>query len=274
METEEKGEAYLLQRPAVAVLDAVGQVPGLWETYVVKGGLALRYAYGSPRETHDLDFNAIHDFTPHVTPEKVEHLYAFCDRLDEGPQRVSERYGYAHMCVQYRELSSELPVIFVRVGHTEVPACTPPYDAFVEVQVTLSDLICETRPAELDGVPIHVPALEDILADKLKVLIQQPLRRTFRSSDLFDLWYYTTCAEKPVDRERLARFLQQKSAAWADILPITREKYRDPRVKAHVAVHFDEIRGQLPPSFRLPSVDEAFAAVLALVDALDLPERA
>lgn len=259
------------ERAVAAVLDAIGHVPGLWEQYVVKGGLALRYVYGSPRETQDLDFNAIHDYTPTITPEKVEHLHGFCDRLTRGLIEAAPRHGFADLRVQHREMSREIPVLFAHIGYAETGGLVAPYEQFVDMQVTLSDMICETRKGEFAGVPIHVPALEDILADKLKVLIQQPLRRTFRSSDLFDLWFYHT-TNGTLDRRKLTRFLKEKSSKWTDVLPITKAKYRDPAVRAHVAVHFDEIQNQLGNGFRLPDIDEALASVLDLVDSLDLPD--
>jgi hypothetical protein len=264
----------MLERAALAVLDAVGQVPGLWDRYVVKGGLALRYAYGSPRETSDLDFNSVRAFAAAApSAEPAGLLQTFCDELEEGLGRVAPKYGFDRLTVQFREFLNELPVIYVRVGYTHVPDREPPFDHYVELQATLSEMIRETRPAEVEGLPIRVPALEDILADKLKVLLQQPLRQTFRSADLFDLWYYADRFDGPLDPAKVGRFLREKVAPWQPTPPPTQASFRDPAVKAHVAANFDGVREQLPPPFPMPSVDEAYASVLRLVDALGLPER-
>ncbi len=263
----------MLQRAVLAVLDAVGQAPGLWDRYVVKGGLALRYAYGSPRRTPDLDFNTVRGFAETLPPDRLDVLHAFCDRLEEGLAQVAPRYGFARLVVQFREFLSDYPVIYVRVGYTHVPGRMPPYDDYVELQATLGAQICETRPAEVEGLPVRVPVLEDILADKLKVLLEQPHRGTYRASDLFDLWYGATRLGGAFDRAKVGRYLREKYPASADLPPLTKAAYRDPSVRAHAAEHFDALREQLPPAFAMPSVDEALAAVHRLVDALDLPER-
>ena len=70
----------------------------------------------------------------------------------------------------------------------------------------------------------------------------------------------------------MVRYVDEKQASWDEVQPLTKVAYRAPAVKAHVARDFDAIRSQLPSSFSTPSVDDAFAAVLRLVDALDLPE--
>lgn len=264
----------MLQRAAMAVLDAIGQVPGLWDQYVVKGGLALRYAYGSPRRTHDLDFNTVADYAASLGAAGTEPLHAFCDRLEEGLALVAPRYGFSRLVLQFREFLSDYPVIYLRLGYTHVPDREPPYDDFLEMQATLSTQIRATQMAEAEGLPIRVPLIEDIVADKLKAILQQPLRDVYRPADLFDLYYVATALGDAFDREKVTRFLVEKSASWDDVPAVTRAAFRDPAVAAHATARFDEVADQLPPTFQMPSADEAFEAVLGLVEALDLPEKA
>jgi len=262
----------MLERATRAVLDAAGQVPGLWDRYVVKGGLALQYVYGSPRQTQDLDFNTVRAYARALPEDARGVLHAFCDALEAGLGQVAPRYGFARLDLQFREFLNEMPVLYIRVGYTHVPERQPPSDDFVEMQVTLGDQICETREADVDGLPVRVPVLEDIVADKLRVLLQQPDRRIFRSSDLFDLWYRAAHLDGRFDRARVVRFLDEETRDWHTLPPVTKASYRDPAVKLHAAIRYDDVRAQLPPSFVPPPVDEAYDALLRLVDSLDLPD--
>src|SRR5690625_7983708 len=80
------------------------------------------------------------------------------------------------------------------------------------MQVTLCEVVCETRTATVDGVRVHAASLEDILAEKLKAMAQQVDRGITRSADVFDLWYYARQTVPAPDVQLMRRFLRKKSA--------------------------------------------------------------
>lgn len=258
-------------RARLTVLDAVAHSPELWRAYVLKGGLALHFAYDSPRRSSDLDFSAVEPFTSEITEAKERRILRFCHTLDAGLEAVAARHGLAGLAVQRRTLSDEIPALLAEVGYSAEARAENRYDDAIEMQVVLSEVVCETAEAEIEGVPIHVPSLDDVLAEKLKALLQQVPRDTARSTDVFDLWYFLAASERPVDRAKVADFLQRKSTPWPTILPLARSKFADPAVRAHAASAYDDIASDLGDGLALPPFEEAFGTVLRFVETLDLP---
>jgi predicted nucleotidyltransferase component of viral defense system len=258
-------------RARLAVLDALAHTPELWRAYVLKGGLALHFAYGSPRRSSDLDFSAVEPFSSEITEANERRILRFCHTLDAGLEAVAARHGLAGLAVQRRTLSDEIPALLAEVGYSAEARAENRYDDAIEMQVVLSEVVCETAESHIEGVPIHVPSLDDVLAEKLKALLQQVPRDTARSTDVFDLWYFLEISEHPVDRAKVADFVRQKSTPWPAIQPLARSEFADERVRAHAASAYDGIAASLGDGLALPPFDEAFGAVLRFVRSLDLP---
>ena len=268
----------LTQTPAdrarLAVLAAVRRSDELWGRYALKGGLALRLAYGSPRRSDDLDLTAVKPFAADVAEAQEVALLRFGYRLNEALAETALDWGCAQVRVQRRRLSDELPALLCEVGYTTDPAATPPFEGTVPMQVTLSEVVCETAQAEAAGIPLYVATLEDILAEKLKALAQQVYREgASRASDVFDLWYFSAWSEHALDVHRIVECLREKAAKWDVIQPVTRARYRDPAVRASATEGYEGLRDKVDDSsIPFPPFDDAFSAALALVDRLPLPE--
>lgn len=258
-------------RARLAVLDALAHAPELWRGYVLKGGLALHFAYGSPRRSSDLDFSAVEPFTSAISEANERRILHFCHRLDEELDAVAARHGLAGLSVQRRQLSDEIPALFAEIGYSAEERAEILYDDMVEMQVVLSEVVCETAEAEVEGVPIHVPSLDDVLAEKLKALLQQVPRDTPRSADVFDLWYFVEASCRPIDRAKVADFLRRKSEPWPSVQPVTAGAFAAPGVRTYAASAYDALGSALGDGTALPPFDEAFEGVLRFVATLDLP---
>ena len=259
----------------LAVLDAVARTPAFFDAYVLKGGLALHLAYGSPRRSHDLDFNAVAAY-PRAVDEATSHtLIHAAHALERALAEVASAHGFAGMAVQLKQLSDEIPVLLTQVGYGLTSDETPPYRRAVEMQITLCEPVCATTTARVGALRLHVPTLEDILSEKLKALAQQVERHngSSRASDVFDLWYFATQSPNQPDSATLRDCLLEKAADLGG-LPLQAETFRHPRVRASGEDGYAELQANLPAPLTLPPFDDAFAAVLALVDALDLPAPA
>lgn len=260
-------------RARLAVLAALRRSSSLWGRYVLKGGLALRLVYGSPRRSDDLDLTAVQPFADDVAEAQEVALLRFGYRLNEALAETAADWDLARACVQRRRLSDELPALLCEVGYATDAAAEPPFEEAVAMQVTLSEVVCETTQAKAAGVPLYVTTLEDILAEKLKAVAQQAYREgASRASDVFDLWYFSTQSEHPLDVGRLVECLREKAAKWEVIQPVTRARYSDPAVRAGAADGYERLRNQVERGVPFPPFDEAFGAALAFIDRLPLPE--
>ena len=264
-----------VDRALRAVLEALASEPLLARDYILKGGLALRLVYGSPRISDDLDLSSAKPFTADVTEEKNDLLLAFCDLLEKALESVECRYGLRGMHVLERTLSTEIPALLGSVGYFDrerTGGNREPEE--VKMQVTLSEFICESARFQVDGVTVHAAALEDILADKLKAMLQQVTRNKLRPMDVYDLWYFSMESPRPVNLERLREYLEIKAARWQEVFPPTRQRFHVDALRVHSEEGYADLLDRIGPNAPRVDFDDAFAGVLALVDRLELPELA
>lgn len=260
------------ERARLAVLAAINEYPELWEEYVLKGGLALRYGYDSPRQSGDLDFSSLRSGSNLITGPKQQRLLQFCDLVDDGLEQVASSFDFTHISVSERTLSEELPVVMTEVRFADKADAS--HEDRVKMQVSSTDIICETMQAEIEGIPVHVPSLDDVLAEKLKSLLQQPVRKSVRSSDIYDIWFFSSRSTQPVDVQKITTFLKQKSAEADAIRPLTKSLFYDPEVQRYAASSYDALVEQLREGDDFPAFEDAFEEVLRFVDRLALPEEA
>jgi predicted nucleotidyltransferase component of viral defense system len=120
----------------------------------------------------------------------------------------------------------------------------------------------------LQGNSILVCTLEDILAEKLRALLQQPIRNRHREQDVYDIARFTIQSARPMDRLKIAEYLKRKAAVRE--IEVRRSAFDD-KVRSMAEFEYDtRIRRQGGDDY-IP-FDKAWEAVLALVNSLDLPD--
>lgn len=248
----------------LATLAALDATENLRDHYALKGGLVLRHVYGSPRVSEDLDFNHVGAFPNSVNEEHRAVLDDFCGRLAEGLARMAPAYGLTRAAVRVEKWSTVLPTVFAHVVYEAEDS-----EGTVEMQVTLSEAVCRTARARVGGVPVLASALEDTVADKLKVLIQQVPRHQVRHSDVFDLWFALERATLVPDPAVVATCLHQKTAMWPDLLPLSSARFRDDAVRTFAEAGYRALRAE-QPDLPFAPFDVVWARIQALVDALGL----
>lgn len=257
----------LRHRATRAILDAIGRTPPLYDPFVLKGGLALHLGFGSPRRSHDVDLNAVTPVARQITEETMDRLCSFRHQLNEALDTVRAEYDFESLETQAGTLSKEMPTLMTEVRYRSAGG----REGAVQLQVTLSDVVCDTVRRTIRGIPLHLPALEDIIADKLKALLQQAPRDKVRSNDVFDVWYFAEVSPLPVDPAVVTDYLLRKSRHGVKIPAPSKRHFRRKSVVAYSASSYDELAALLPDGIDLPPFRDAYAAVLGFVDRLDLP---
>ena len=261
----------------LAVLDALADDDVLFEGYALKGGTALRLAYRTPRASVDIDLTSLERFADQPASEGLAALGAFCDRLDAALARVRGRHDLTDLYVQSRSVIPKkkdprsFPAFRVTVGYSRVADRRRPYADIVGLDVSLNDVVCAAEIVTVGGVDVHVSSLDDIVAEKLRSLLQQVVRNRNRPGDIYDLWFLTTRAVRLLDADRIASFLVEKSRHKEGLGEVTAARFHDPEVRARAAVGYEEIAQRLPSDRDLPPFATAFDRMLAYVDALPLP---
>lgn len=272
--------AHLPEDDAIrAVLDALGRDEYLSEEYVLKGGNALRYAFFGRRASVDLDLSAKTIHRDQVREETERLLSDFRDRLNRALEEVKAQYGFATLRVQSTDLpgptfsTRRFPALELKVGYSRDEDRVPPFPDVVRLEVTLNEVVCEDEYAPLEGgAAIHVSSINDIIAEKCRALLQQPIRNRERPADVYDIWFYMDRRPELLGPERITRFLREKTEA-RERITLSKAAFRNPEIRERAATDWDQIGSRLPAGEELPPFETAFEAVLELVGRLDLPEE-
>lgn len=261
-----------------AVLQALSRDDFLRDHFVLKGGNALKLAFDSPRSSVDIDLSSTESY-PNQDHQETEHLRdKVVDRLSQALSHTVPEYHYETMVVQSTEIKPpnlpqrKFPALEIKVGYTELEDRDPPYSDVVKLEMTLNETVCEAEYRSTEGFELHVSSLDDIMAEKLRALLQQVIRNRYRPGDVFDIWFFSTRAPRALDKDRIARFLQEKSEGKVGDGPVSRQMFYHPDVRSRAQEGYAEISERIPDSIPLPPFDEAFGQVLGFVEELDLPE--
>jgi predicted nucleotidyltransferase component of viral defense system len=235
---------------------------------VLKGGNALRFAYQSPRSTKDLDFSV-------ATGEIPDDADRIRSLLNNALRYAERRFNVKAKCQRVKRNPASplatLPTYDVSVGYQF------PSDAYfnsfenrnvptvVPIEISFNDLVCETTG--WSGVQsLQVCSLEDILAEKLRSLLQQKIRNRNRSQDVYDI--AKNIRRSAVDRSKIGCYLRRK----AQVRDIEAQKSSfDDTIRDMAASEYDtRIREEAPRDF-IP-FEDAWQDVLSLVHSLDIPD--
>ena len=138
----------------------------------------------------------------------------------------------------------------------------------VIIEISLNDILCDTDRCELQisTKPLRVCTLEDIIAEKLRALLQQIPRRRSRPQDVFDIASMVRRHGATLDLEKVSDFLVRKSAA-RQVVAI-KSAFND-SVSERALVGYEEV--VLRSTTKIIPFDEAWEEVLALVSRLSIP---
>lgn len=194
-------QRYMERQATEVLLAAVGQCPDYGEKLYLKGGVLMGVVYHSPRQTADIDFTA--DFPPDDAIE--DRLRA---SLDPALQRAAARQGYPYLVCRVQKIKrqprkdhftkADFPALLMTIGYAERD--TPGHNRLDNGQSphTLSMDISFREPIHAiefvhlspdSSAAVHTYSLTDVIAEKLRALLQQPERRRNRRQDVYDIDY-------------------------------------------------------------------------------------
>lgn len=135
----------------------------------------------------------------------------------------------------------------------------------IPLDISTNDPVCDMTEMQLNlSDRIQVCTLEDIAAEKLRALLQQPIRNRNRRQDVLDL--ALILPREDLDLGSVASYLATKSHARG-ITP-TRAAFRSSEIMERALFEYHELAATTTEQF-LP-FDEAWEIVLQVVDQLDM----
>ena len=267
----ENGRSVLEARLRFAqygVLLAIARSRTLGPLLVFKGGNALDFVWQPNRSTRDLDFSVDGSLEESVLArrlasalESVErsHNVAFrVHKIERQPPGDDKTFVTFHVRVGFC-LADEAPNARKRFEEGRSPNVVP-------LDISLNEPICDATEAVLGGsARVRVSTPEDIVAEKLRALLQQSLRNRHRCQDVLDLAVILR-GNVSLDPRRVARFLETKAAARQ--VPVSRRAFRQSDLAERARVDYAALQSTVRSAF-IP-FDEALEAVLSFVDRLPI----
>jgi predicted nucleotidyltransferase component of viral defense system len=259
-----------------AVLHAIAAVRPLREGLVFKGGNALDFVLMPNRSTVDLDFSV--DHTSLLAMPDAEAIRTL---LERGVPVANANLGVMLQVQRFRASPPGEDRHFVtfrgRVGYA-LPDQSRVRQRMVQGEVIPQNIALDISINEPIGgtqlvaigpqLHLRVATLEDIIAEKLRALLQQPIRNRQRRQDLLDIAVILR-QEIDFDRRLVADYLVAKAAA-RDVT-VSTLAFRDPEVARRAGEDYAELEETTRVLF-VP-LEDALALLFGLVEHLDIPRE-
>ncbi|MHB8576288.1 MAG: nucleotidyl transferase AbiEii/AbiGii toxin family protein [Dehalococcoidia bacterium] len=256
------------------VLRSIAESRELSALLVFKGGNALDFVWLPNRSTKDLDFSVLDAsglaevsesrlqallVAALTDPEALSEVVFKIQRVHRNPPELTRPFATFQINVGYA-LPDE-PTLVSRMAR----GLASPH--VVKVEVTINEVVCAAVTTDIgNGHRMRVSTIEDIVAEKLRALLQQPLRNRQRPQDLLDI-ASIMASDLTVDRQLVGDFLTRKAVARA--VPVSRSAFRLPDLIERTRSDYEALTTTARSRF-IP-FDEALAALFELVDSLDIP---
>jgi len=246
-----------------SILDGISQEGTLASQMVMKGGLLLAVKYRSPRFTRDIDFSTnktIHDIN---IEEFLEHFEMGIDIANQN------EYGLAFI-IQKKEVKPSLdkepsyPTLHLKIGFADRNdknqfnrLAQKQSAKVVEIDFSFNEWIDENTSevallqgnGELKHYSIH-----EIVAEKIRSVLQQIIRNRSRYQDIFDLnLLLSTHEQLKKEDEKILVLTLLKAACKSREVPCDENSFSNPEIKKRSGEGYEkELPAQLkedPPPF-------------------------
>jgi predicted nucleotidyltransferase component of viral defense system len=256
------------------VISAISASAALRTRMVMKGGLLMAIRYDSTRFTRDIDFSTRDKYTPGAERALLAELEQQLELFNDG-------LGYDTMCRRQRTKlnpqrpDASFPTLTIGIGYAarsdggqlqRLLHGQSPH--LVEVDYSYNEAVLNIEVLRLsNGQELQIYSHLNFIAEKLRSLLQQPVRRRNRRQDVYDLHLLVTHGVVPrgdTERRRLLDMLRQTCAErgiTAQPGALTNPQVHD-MARAEYASLADEVDGELPV------FDDAYRSVRALYNSL------
>lgn len=261
------------------VLSAVGASVNLRSQMVMKGGMLMAIRYNSLRFTRDADFS-------------TRDLYRAGDEIaivDELRRQIDLANGYSSYDTMCRLQTATLkpkgpiktfPTLSMSVGYA--PRSQPRLlqrlqagqsPTVVEIDVSFNEAVLDAELLRLgNGHDIQVYSLINLMAEKFRSLLQQPLRKRNRRQDVYDLWLLVNGLGQFSDDETIQLAACIEASCGSKGIAVNRKSLADPMIKQMSGVGFAQLKGDVDTQ-DLPDFESAYQVIQAFYESLPWTDR-
>jgi hypothetical protein len=263
---------YRQRQVTEILLAAISLVTDLKASLYLKGGILMNLVYDSPRNTSDVDF------TTTLAPEEYQPF--FQTHLDQGMRRAAARLGYTDLVCKVQSVKTQprefvgarFPALSITIGsarrgtNEERRLNEGQAPQTLQVDITFHEPVENIEIIQLDpSGDLNGYALTEVIAEKLRALLQQKQRNRVRRQDVYDIAYLID--RFPLDEKEQAEVLRMflRKSRERDIAA-DRDSLSDPEIAARARSQWESMQAEL--DHPLPDFDASFAAVEAFYRAL------
>jgi len=259
------------------LLAAIGLTPELKDSMILKGGALMMLGYDSPRGTQDVDFSINADPEPFTSQIR--------EMLNPAMARASADLGYITLVTRVQRLKKE-PKLFeeadgpalsitiayaVRGSKDEARLSIGQGIQVLKIDLSFKEPLNNISPHSLDNTDVEINAysLEDLMAEKIRSLLQQPDRDRFRRQDVYDISWLADNSE--YSEEMMAEILGSlltKSKSRGIFPNINSIENPDIAIRSERDWH--TLQDELP--YELPSFSECFEKTKSFYKSLPWPK--
>lgn len=183
------------------ILRAIAHSDELAPVMVMKGGILLAIRYQSSRFTKDVDFS---------TQQRLQdvHIPSFIEQIKNALELVSleNEYGLAitlqSQVLNPKKVDSLFATLQMKIGYANRAApnelrklASGQSAKTVQIDYSFNEWASDVENGDIDGGSLAMYAYHDLIAEKLRSVLQQPIRNRARFQDIYDLCLLLDCME-------------------------------------------------------------------------------
>lgn len=260
------------------ILAAISNDQALKANMVLKGGILMAVRYQSHRYTKDIDLSSEKGLSE-ITPEATQQA------LDNSLALTIEALDYDLDCkvqsckrMPSNQKNPTFPSINLKIGyaykgtakHRRLLALQSPTS--ISIDYSLNELTPNVEKFNLaEGEEILVYSLTDLIAEKIRSILQQAARNRSRRQDIFDI-HMVLSSDLDVDeveKGKIFRSLMDKSES-RNITP-NKESLDDPEIRQRSQAEYHTLQDELADG-QLPDFDESYDMVVEFYKSLPWSE--
>ncbi len=239
------------------ILSSIASDPDLKANMVIKGGILLAVRYQSHRYTKDIDFSTTQKLVD-INPDDIE------EALNKAFKKTAAKLDYDMDCLiqsckvqPANKPDASFPSVKISVGYARKGSrehdrlMAKNCSRRVSIDYSLNELMPNIEKISIsDEEELIAYTLTDLIAEKLRSMLQQKKRKRARRQDIFDLVLLLEKYPSLDDEEKQEIFksLIDKSKS-RDVDPEI-NSLDDPEIRKRAAKDYptlaDEIEGELP----------------------------
>lgn len=274
VEAEQEPGRHTFRQAVHLVLRAIAKSEVLAPAMIMKGGILLAVRYRSTRFTRDIDFSTSQRFQQQAIPSLLTNIEEAL-----APVSADNEYGLAlrlqsHQIKPPNRPDVSFPTLQLRIAYADrqnpgamrrlISKGAP---TLVHVDYSFNEWVTDIEEHQVDGGALRMYAFHDLIAEKLRSVLQQPIRNRERYQDIYDLNLLLNSAE-PITSADRAIVLDKLIQASRDRLDTpNRTALRDPQIVQLSQRQYGSALPQMVAN-SLPPFDIAYGLVQEFYESL------